>query len=292
MTNSDTSIHRYFPQQPIGVFDSGVGGLSVLRDIRRELPHEHLLYVADSGHAPYGDKAPAFIAARSVAATEFLLNQGVKAIVIACNTATGAAARLLRQRYSVPIIGLEPAVKPALTRTRSGVVGVMATRQTLASAKFTALMAEFAHQPVRIVPQPCPGLVEQIEAGALDSAETRTLVAELLAPLLDAGVDTLVLGCTHYPHLRPLIAELVGSHVTIMDSGAAVARQVRRRLTEAALLAPSAQCGQEWFWTSGELTQTQALLAQLWNTEARLLPWTTQSHIKEWSNTTEMLGST
>ncbi|MBV5309394.1 glutamate racemase [Chromatium okenii] len=276
MTSSDTSIHRRFPQQPIGVFDSGVGGLSVLRDIRRELPHEHLLYVADSGHAPYGDKSPAFIAARSIAITEFLLTQGVKAMVIACNTATGAAARLLRQRYAVPIIGLEPAIKPALTCTRSGVVGVMATRQTLASAKFAALLTECAQQPVRIVPQPCPGLVEQIEAGNLNGAVTRSLVAELVAPLLNAGADTLVLGCTHYPHLRPLIAELVGPTVTILDSGAAVARQVRRRLNEAALLAPSSQYGQEWFWTTGELVQTQMLLTQLWNTEAQLLPLTAQ----------------
>ncbi|MBK1693289.1 glutamate racemase [Chromatium weissei] len=270
MTNSNTSIHHRSPQQPIGVFDSGIGGLSVLRDIRRELPHEHLLYVADSGHAPYGDKSSAFIAARSVAVTEFLLNQNVKAIVIACNTATGAAARLLRQRYSVPIIGLEPAIKPALTCTRSGVIGVMATQQTLASAKFAALLTECARQPVRIVPQACPGLVERIEAGDLNGAATRTLVAKLLAPLRDAGADTLVLGCTHYPHLRPLIAELAGSNVTILDSGAAVARQVRRRLMEIALLAPSSQCGQEWFWTSGELAQTQKLLAQLWNNQAQL----------------------
>ncbi|WP_242466302.1 glutamate racemase [Chromatium okenii] len=266
------------PHHPLGVFDSGVGGLSVLRDIRRELPHEHLLYVADSGHAPYGDKPTAMIVARSVAVTEFLLNQGVKAIVIACNTATGAAARLLRQRYAVPIIGLEPAVKPALAHTRSGVIGVMATRQTLASAKFATLIAKFAHQPVRIVPQPCPGLVEQVEAGDLDSAVTRRLVAELLAPLLDAGADTLVLGCTHYPHLTPLIAELVGTNVTILDSGAAVARQVRRRLTETALLAPPSQIGQEWFWTSGELAHTQKLLNRLWNPDARLLPWTAQNY--------------
>ena len=184
------------PRQPIGVFDSGVGGLSVLREIRRELPHEDLLYVADCGHAPYGDKPLAAIESRAVAITEFLLAQGAKTVVVACNTATGAAARVLRSRYPVPIVAMEPAVKPAVERTRSGVVGVLATRQTLASQTFAALLDRIDHC-TRILPQPCPGLVERVESGDLDGAPTRTLLTGFLQPLLARGADTLVLGCTH-----------------------------------------------------------------------------------------------
>jgi glutamate racemase len=255
---------------PIGVFDSGVGGLSVLREIRRELPHEHLLYVADSGHAPYGDKSPAAITARAVVITEFLLNQGVKTVVVACNTATGVAAQVLRSRYAVPIVAMEPAVKPAVARTRSGVIGVLATRQTLASASFTTLVKRFETR-AQILPQPCPGLVERVEAGDLDGSATRALLTTFLAPVLARGADTIVLGCTHYPHLTPLITELAGATVTVLDSGAAVARQVRRRLTESSLLAPPPQMGREWFWTTGELAQTQMLLARFWNAEAQLI---------------------
>lgn len=249
--------------RPIGVFDSGVGGLSVLREIRRELPHEDLLYVADSGHAPYGDKPPAAIAARALVITEFLLAQGAKTVVVACNTATGAAARLLRSRYPIPIVAMEPAVKPAIARTRSGVVGVLATRQTLASPTFAALL-ERLDRTTLILPQPCPGLVEQVELGDLDGAATRALLSALLAPLLARGADTLVLGCTHYPHLTPLIEALAGPQVAVLDSGAAVARQVRRRLTAAGLLAAPERLGRERFWTSGEPHTTAPLLARLW----------------------------
>ncbi|AFL75632.1 glutamate racemase [Thiocystis violascens] len=255
--------------QPIGVFDSGVGGLSVLREIRRELPHEDLFYVADCGHAPYGDKPLAAIESRAAAVTEFLLAQGVKTVVVACNTATGAAARLLRSRYPVPIVAMEPAVKPAVARTRSGVVGVLATRQTLASQTF-ALLLERLDRNALILPQPCPGLVERIESGDLDGAPTRALLAGFLAPLLARGADTLVLGCTHYPHLTPLIEELAGPNVAVLDSGAAVARQVRRRLAESGLLAPSDSVGRERFWTSGDPAATQGLIARLWRPDAVL----------------------
>jgi glutamate racemase len=251
------------PNQPIGVFDSGVGGLSVLREIRRELPHEDLLYVADSGHAPYGDKPLEAIESRALAITEFLLDQGAKTIVVACNTATGAAAHLLRSRYPVPIVAMEPAVKPAIERTRSGVVGVLATRQTLASQTFAALIGR-VDRGILILPQACPGLVERVESGDLDGAPTRALLAGFLAPLLARRADTLVLGCTHYPHLTHLIAELAGPEVAILDSGAAVARQVRRRLAESGLLAPADRVGHERFWTSGELATTHWLITRLW----------------------------
>ena len=262
------------PRQPIGVFDSGVGGLSVLREIRRELPHEDLLYVADCGHAPYGDKPLAAIESRAVAITEFLLAQGAKTVVVACNTATGAAARVLRSRYPVPIVAMEPAVKPAVERTRSGVVGVLATRQTLASQTFAALLDRIDHC-TRILPQPCPGLVERVESGDLDGAPTRTLLTGFLQPLLARGADTRVLGCTHYPHLTPLIEELAGPDVAVLDSGAAVARLVRRRLTEAGLLAPADRIGRERFWTSGHPMATQGLIARLWRAEVVLEPFET-----------------
>ncbi|MCO5762489.1 MAG: glutamate racemase [Gammaproteobacteria bacterium] len=257
--------------RPIGVFDSGVGGLSVLREIRQELPHEDLLYVADSAHAPYGDKPLALIEKRTLTIAEFLLERDAKALVIACNTATGAAARLLRERYQVPVIAMEPAVKPAVARTRSGVVGVLATRQTLASDKFSALLA--SHGGAEVLAQACPGLVERVEAGDLEGEETRALLAGYLEPLLNQGADTLVLGCTHYPHLAPLISELAGPAVEVLDSGAAVARQVRRRLAEVGLLAPT-RGGREFFWTSGDPARLYPILARLWgnNIELAALP--------------------
>jgi glutamate racemase (EC 5.1.1.3) len=206
------------PYHPIGVFDSGLGGLTVLREIRRLLPSEDLLYVADSAHAPYGDKSVAFIESRAIAIAEFLLEHGAKAIVVACNTATSAAAQLLRTRYSVPLIAMEPAVKPAVERTRSGVVAVLATRQTLASHNFSRLLGRLETQ-AEILLQPCPGLVERVEAGDLTGAATRDLLRTYLEPVLARGADTLVLGCTHYPLLTPLIRELTGPDVLILDSG-------------------------------------------------------------------------
>jgi len=255
--------------QPIGVFDSGVGGLSVLWEIRQELPHEDLLYVADSGHAPYGDKPMEVIEERSVAITEFLLEQGAKAVVVACNTATGAAARLLRARYPVPIVAMEPAIKPAVARTRSGVIGVLATRRTLESHNFSVLL-ERVGAGAEVLLQPCPGLVERVEAGDLDGDHTRTLLSDYVQPLLERGADTLVLGCTHYPHLIPLIGLLAGPEVAVMDSGAAVARQVRRRLESIDRLAPAGRLGTERFWTSGCPVGTHGLMTRLWRSDVHL----------------------
>ena len=260
------------PQHPIGVFDSGLGGLTVLREIRRLLPGEDLLYVADSAHAPYGDKSMAFIESRSIAITEFLLERGAKAIVVACNTATGAAAKLLRTRYSVPLIAMEPAVKPAVERTRSGVVAVLATRQTLASHNFSVLLGRLETN-AEILLQPCPGLVERVEAGDLAGEGTRELLRGYLEPLLARGADTLVLGCTHYPLLTPLIQDLAGPDVLILDSGMGVARQVRRRLSEAELLAPEERTGRERFWTSAQPARMHALMARLWAGEVELAHW-------------------
>jgi len=250
---------------PVGIFDSGVGGLSVLRHIREQLPQEHLLYVADSAYAPYGGKSPQEIQARSLAVAEFLVGQGAKALVVACNTATAAAISVLRTRFALPVIGMEPAVKPAVAATRSGVVGVLATTGTLQSAQFAALLESYGKN-VQVVTQGCPGLVECVERGELDSTPTRELLQGYVAPLLAAGADTLVLGCTHYPFLRPLIEELTGGKVALIDTGAAVARQVARRLEEANIGNASATIGSLRLWTSGDPMQAQEVVGMLWGT--------------------------
>ena len=200
----------------------------MLREIRGELPYQSLLYVADSGYAPYGAYRPAtFIIDRSTAIVAFLIAQGAKAIVVACNTATAVAVDALRARFTLPIIAIEPAVKPAASTTRSGVVGVLATTQTLTSAKFARLVDQYAGGAT-VLTQACPGLVEQIEAGDLSGPRTRALVEEYASPLVDQGADTLVLGCTHYPFVTPLIQDAAGLGVTIIDPAVAVARELRR----------------------------------------------------------------
>lgn len=254
---------------PIGIFDSGVGGLSVAHDIRAALPYEDLIYVADSGHVPYGNKSPQYIQQRSVTLARFLLEQGAKAIVIACNTATAAAAPLLRATFDVPIVGMEPAVKPAVAATRSGVIGVLATVGMLSSARYAALLQRFV-RGVDVVTQPCPGLADQVEAGDLDGPVTRTMIEQFTAPLIDRGADTIVLGCTHYPFLRPLIADVVGPDVALIDTGAAVARRLQQVLGERALLDPHATPGREQFWTSGERGEAERVISLLWGRAARV----------------------
>lgn len=278
------------PINPIGVFDSGIGGLSVLHEIRRMLPGEDLLYVADSAHAPYGDKSQQFIESRSIAISEFLVNRHAKAIVVACNTATGAAVTTLRSRFSVPIIAMEPAVKPAVENTTSGIIGVLATSRTLASDNFVRLFSRYSSD-VEILGQACPGLVEQVEAGDLSGNKTRKLLEHYVLPLLKQGADTIVLGCTHYPFLAPMIQEIAGPTVAVIDSAAAVARQLRRRLevsnllanggidsiamypiaaSECAGLQNGARIGKEYFWTSGLLDQAQPLVSQLWKMDVEV----------------------
>ena len=274
----------------IGVFDSGVGGLSVLRHIRHVLPDAQLIYVADSGHVPYGDKTPSYIEQRSIALAHFMVEHHVDAIVIACNTATAAAAASLRSRFNIPIIAMEPAVKPAVAATRSGVVGVLATIGTLKSARFAALLERYAGN-IKIITQGCPGLVEQVELGDLNGVETRQLITRYAAPLLARGADTLILGCTHYPFLAPIIAEVVGLDIVLVDTGAAVARQLQHRLTtelttckmNGFLGDPSTnhltqsfiiESESIQFWTSGDAERASHIMSVLWgNTiEAKCLP--------------------
>jgi glutamate racemase len=255
---------------PIGVFDSGVGGLSVLRAIREELPGEHLVYVADSAHVPYGERSAAFIQERSLVISQFLIEQAAKAIVIACNTATSAAVAMLRERFAVPVIGMEPAVKPALSHTRSGVIGVLATAGTVNSDKFAGLLARVG-AGARVLVQPCPGFVEAVERGELASDATRALVEHAIAPLLQKGADTLVLGCTHYPFLRTLIEEVAGPSVIVVDPSPAVARELRRRLTQNMLLDRNDAGGRECFWSS-DAQRAQAAIARLWEKEITVMP--------------------
>jgi glutamate racemase len=216
------------PMAPIGVFDSGLGGLTVVRDMIARMPCERFVYVGDSGHAPYGAHSEAEILSFSEGIARFLLSRcHCRGLVIACNTATAAAAHSLRSAYSVPVVGMEPAVKPAVAVTKTGKVGILATVGTLSSARFAALLTRFEGDgSVEFLMQPCPGLPEAVEEGRTGTPETRALVEKYVQPLLDQGADTLVLGCTHYPVLRPLISSVAGPGVTLIDTGAAVARRV------------------------------------------------------------------
>lgn len=226
---------------PIGIFDSGIGGLSVLRHIRALLPNEELLYFADTGFAPYGEKPEAVIVERALAIAAFFLRFRIKAMVVACNTATAAAIAALRERYpQLQVVGVEPGLKPAAALTRSGVVGVLATAGTLASDKFQKLQQHLsASTGVTFIAQACNGLADQIEKGELQSRDTAALVQRYVAPLLAQNADTLVLGCTHYPFVGPLIASLAATSagpVHLVDTGEPVARQLERLLKQQGLL--------------------------------------------------------
>jgi len=247
---------------PIGVFDSGVGGLSVLREIRHALPRENLLYVADSGFAPYGDRPAEFIQRRAEGIVEFFADAGAKAVVVACNTATAVAVQALRSRFMFPIVAIEPAVKPAAETTRSGVIGILATSQTLASANFSRLVERHG-KGVQVLQQPCPGLVEQVEKAELAGATTEALVTRYVRPLLDRGADTIVLGCTHYPFLFSTIRAIAGPRVTLIDPAVAVARELKRRLEAGGLLSLDGR-GTEQFWTSGSPDRVRTVIGQLW----------------------------
>lgn len=230
--------------KPIGIFDSGIGGLSILRHIHALMPQENLLYFADSAYAPYGGKPEQAIVARTLAIAEFLLARDCKALVVACNTATAAAIRGLRERYpTLLVVGVEPGLKPAALATRTGIVGVLATERTLASAKFTLLHEQIeAASGVRFLLQACIGLADQIEKGELRSAHTAALVKKYVTPLVEQGADTLVLGCTHYPFVHELIETAANSStaqpVKLIDTAEAVAKQLGRLLQEREMQRP------------------------------------------------------
>ncbi len=250
-------------EDPIGVFDSGVGGLSVLRAIRRELPEEHILYVADQAHVPYGPRPLDEVRRFAEGITRFLLERGAKLIVVACNTASAAALHALRQLFpQVPFVGMEPAVKPAAEQTQSGVVGVLATPATFQGALYASVVERFA-EGVKLLPHTCPGLVAQIEAGNLEGAETRAILETALRPMIQEGADTIVLGCTHYPFVMPLIQEIAGESVRVIDPSPAVARQVRRLLEARGARRTATGPARMRFFTSGAPEPFASLLPRL-----------------------------
>ena len=250
--------------QPIGVFDSGVGGLSVLRSLRQLLPEEPLLYLADQAHVPYGPRPLEQVRYFSEQITRYLLEEGAKLIVVACNAASAAALQYLRQVYAgIPFVGMEPAVKPAAEQTRSGVVGVLATPATFQGALYASVVERFANG-VDLLPSTCPGLVQQIEAGDLDGPVTRGILEQALRPMQAQGIDTVVLGCTHYPFVIPLIEQIVGPEVRVIDPAPAVARQVARLLGERGLREVGrAEPPVMRFTTTGDVQALEIALARL-----------------------------
>ncbi len=266
----------------IGVFDSGMGGLSVLHEMRLLMPQANLIYVADSAWLPYGNKSEALVQERATIITQFLIHQGASMIVVACNTATAAAVSDLRQTFEVPIIGMEPAVKPAAELTQTGVIAVLATENTTKSQRLASLTTRFADH-ITVLTQPCHGLVELVEAHALDTPATFALLEKYITPLLSAEADVLILGCTHYPFLKPAIQSLVGDKVKILDTGAAIARHVQKQWL---MLYPDdnkqnsdEQSGSEFFYCTGDVQAANHLLAQFWREDCRciLLPETIKS---------------
>ncbi|WP_076591956.1 glutamate racemase [Herminiimonas arsenitoxidans] len=256
---------------PIGIFDSGVGALSVLRHIQARLPSEHLLCFADSGYAPYGGKSDAEIIERTLAIASFLATKNIKAIVVACNTATAAAIDALRQHYpELIIVGVEPGLKPAAVFSKSGKAGVLATASTIASSRFIALRDQISSSTgVTFLSQACVGLVEKIEKGELDSPETAAMLERYVTPLLRGGADTLALGCTHYPFVQPLIEAIAQREsavpVTIIDTGEAVSRQLERLLQQRGLQRFETTAGSLQAFTTGSRSALVQAFAQLLN---------------------------
>jgi len=240
------------PLSPIGLFDSGVGGLSILREVAVQLPCEHLLYYADQAHCPYGSRSIRDIQGLSSSIVQFLLAHGAKCVVVACNTASAAALAYLRNSFpNIPFVGMVPAVKPASGLTKQGIIGVLATAATFQGRLFADVVNRFAGD-VQIITQVCPDWVELVESGQLSGPRVESAVRTCLEPLLVAGVDTLVLGCTHYPFLVPVIRDIVGDAVTIVDPAPAVARQVRRVLESKGLLNQALDRGTVRLFTSGD----------------------------------------
>ncbi len=238
---------------PIGVFDSGIGGLSVANALSGCLPNESLIYFADTGRVPYGPRSRKEITDFSVEITQFLLDHKCKMIVVACNTATAAALESLRKQWpEIPFVGMEPAVKPAAEATRSGKVGVLATLSTIRSERYAELMLRYAAN-VRVFENPCIGLVPLIEAGKINDPETIRQLEEILTPMLREQVDTFVLGCTHYPFLLPFIKDIVPADCKIIDPAPAVARQVARRLENLSLAAAPDHQAEYQFYRSGQV---------------------------------------
>jgi glutamate racemase len=260
---------------PIGIFDSGVGGLSILRQLRLQLPDEHVLFYADQAHVPYGPRPLAEVRRFSIGIARFLIDQGAKLIVVACNTASAAALQDMRSAFpSTPFVGMEPAVKPAAEQTRTRTVGVLATPATFQGALFASVVERFA-QGVRVIPQTLPGLVERIEAGDLDGAETQRIVQAGVGPLIAQGADTLVLACTHYPFVIPALSQAAGPDVQVIDPSPAIARQTARLLDERRLRSGGGGRGEVTYLTSGDPSRLRKMALRLIGEPgaARLVTW-------------------
>lgn len=238
--------------QPIGIFDSGIGGTSIFKEIKTLLPDEHTIYLADSFNAPYGNKTKQEIIDLSIKNTELLIQKNCKLIVVACNTATTNAITTLRDSYNIPFIGIEPAIKPAALSTQTKAIGILATKGTLSSELFHKTTDLYSHG-IKVIEQVGEGIVTLIEEGKIESEEMKTLLLTYLKPMLDADIDYLVLGCTHYPYLIPLLLDMLPSHVKIIDSGQAVARQTKTVLEQHQLLNTTSTKGDNEFYTNGTI---------------------------------------
>ena len=276
-------------QSPIGIFDSGIGGISVLRAIREQMPEEAILYFGDQGHIPYGPRPMQQIRDFSEAIARFLLEHGAKIIVVACNTASAAALTYLRDLFpQAQFVGMEPAVKPAAEHTHTGKVGVLATPATFQGALYASVVERFANG-VELFQNTCPGLVQQIEQGNLQGEQTRRILEDALLPMLEKNIDTVVLGCTHYPFVIPLIQDIVGKGVRVIDPAPAVARQTRRLLDARGIRNSSSSRGDISFDTSGDPEKLRSLLPLLlgesgairkveWNDDLKITVTETQRH--------------
>ena len=263
---------------PLGVFDSGVGGLSVLRAIRQQLPEEEILYFGDQGHIPYGPRSLQQVRYFAEGITRFLLARDAKLIVVACNSASAAALAYLRETFpQIAFVGMEPAVKPAAEQTRTGVVGVLATPATFQGALFASVVERFA-AGVELLKDTCPGLVQRIEAGDLEGPATIRILETALRPMLGRGIDTVVLACTHYPFVINLIQEIVGDKVRVIDPAPAIARQVGRTLDLGGLRHPPDKPGEMQFFTSAEQASSLQMLLQ------KLLGETGQVRTLRWAD--------
>lgn len=254
---------------PIAIFDSGVGGLSIAQCINHRLPNENLLYVADTLHAPYGDKTAEFIQQRVNEIAYWFIERNAKAIVVACNTATVNAIDQLRKNISIPVIGVEPAIKPAVNLSKNKKVAILVTKATAENQRFLTLVAQYSHNSEVII-QPCPGLVEVIEQDKKNSPECELLLSKYLQPLLDKGVDTIVLGCTHYPLVKGIINKICGENVIIMETALPVTEQLQRQLALHNLINPSDKLGTTLFYSSKHGDMQQALFTHIWQQSLQL----------------------
>jgi glutamate racemase len=266
---------------PIGIFDSGVGGISVLRAIREQMPEENVLYFGDQGHIPYGPRPMEQIRDFSEAITNFLLQHHAKIIVVACNTASAAALKYLREKFSdVQFVGMEPAVKPAAEHTQTGKVGVLATPATFQGALYASVVERFANG-VELYQSTCNGLVQQIEHGNLNGDVTHKILEDALLPMMEKNIDTVVLGCTHYPFVIPLIQRIVGDNVRVIDPAPSVAKQVRRLLEAGGMKSLASACGDVTFYTSGDPAALRSMLPILLGEDGQIekVDWLDDSKI-------------